>query len=182
MTELNFRILNAITWEKTNPPPNLGRRCFTHSTELVIWATKAPKGSKHKHTFHYDEMRADNGGKQMKSVWQFQAAGRNEKRFGKHPTQKPVALIDRCLRASTNPDDIVFDPFAGTAATGVAALDLGRRFCGVERDEEYAHIGRQRLIEVESRRDSDFAFPQAAGSQSQTRLLENAPKYHPATN
>ena len=148
MRQLGFRILNDIIWEKTNPPPNLGCRCFTHSTEIVLWATKAPKGSKHKYTFNYGEMKAENGGKQMKSVWRFPAAGRGEKRLGRHPTQKPVALIDRCIRASTNPGDIVLDPFAGTAATGVAALMNGRRFLGIEQDPSYVDIGMKRLSAI----------------------------------
>ena len=145
MRQLGFRILNDIIWEKANPPPNLGARCFTHSTEVVLWATKAPKGSKHKHTFNYQEMKAENGGKQMKSVWRFPAAGRDEKRIGKHPTQKPIALIDRCIRASTILGDIVLDPFAGTAATGVAALMNGRHFLGIEQDLSYVNIGARRL-------------------------------------
>lgn len=145
MMQLGFRILNDITWEKTNPPPNLGCRCFAHSTETILWATKAPKGSRHKYTFHYQEMKAENGGKQMKSVWQFPAAGRTEKKLGKHPTQKPVALIERCLRASTNTDDLVLDPFAGSASTGIAALSLGRRFVGCDIDPEYADLARRRL-------------------------------------
>ena len=145
MTQLGFRILNDITWEKTNPPPNLGCRCFTHSTETVLWATKAPKGSKHKYTFNYQEMKAENGGKQMKSVWRFPAAGKAEKVLGKHPTQKPVALIERCLRASTNKGDLVFDPFSGSGATGVAALGLNRKFVGCEREEEYVRLTINRL-------------------------------------
>lgn len=145
MMELGFRILNDITWEKTNPPPNLGCRCFAHSTETILWATKAPKGSRHKYTFHYQEMKAENGGKQMKSVWQFPAAGRGEKKLGKHPTQKPVALIERCLRASTNAEDLVLDPFAGSASTGIAALSLGRRFVGCDIDPDYADLARRRL-------------------------------------
>ena len=148
MMQLDFRILNDIVWEKTNPPPNLGCRCFTHSTELLLWATKAPKGSKHKYTFHYQDMKAENGGKQMKSVWQFPAAPRKEKLHGKHPTQKPVVLIDRCLRASTNPGDVVFDPFAGSASTGVAALALGRIFIGCEIEEDYAELGNLRLSDT----------------------------------
>ena len=148
MMQLGFRILNDIVWEKTNPPPNLGCRCFAHSTETILWATKAPKGSRHKHTFHYQEMKAENGGKQMKTVWRFPAAGRPEKKYGKHPTQKPVALIDRCLRASTNPGDLVLDPFAGAASTGCAALALGRRFVGSEIAREYADIGAGRLAAV----------------------------------
>src|SRR6202040_3560944 len=69
MQQLGFRILNDIVWEKPAPPPNLGCRCFTHSTEILLWATKAKKGSKNKHTFNYAAMRAENGGKQMKNVW-----------------------------------------------------------------------------------------------------------------
>lgn len=145
MMQLGFRILNDITWEKTNPPPNLGCRCFTHSTETVLWATKAHKGSKHKYTFNYQDMKLENGGKQMKSVWRFPAAGKAEKKFGKHPTQKPVALIERCIRASTNEGDLVFDPFSGSGATGVAALGLDRRFIGCEREEEYVNLTIKRL-------------------------------------
>lgn len=148
MQQLGFRILNDIIWEKTNPPPNLGCRCFAHSTEVILWATKAPKGGKHKYTFHYEDMKAENGGKQMKTVWRFPAASRAEKRLGRHPTQKPVALIDRCIRASTNPGDIVLDPFAGTASTGVAALMNGRHFLGIERDTIYVDIGIRRLSAI----------------------------------
>ena len=149
MMQLGFRILNDITWEKTNPPPNLGCRCFTHSTETVLWATKAPKGSKHRHKFDYQAMKAENGGKQMKSVWRFPAAGKDEKAFGKHPTQKPVALIERCLRASTDDGDTVFDPFAGSGATGVAAIRLGLHFVGCERDEEYVDLIVKRLTALD---------------------------------
>ena len=150
LQQLGFRILNDIIWEKPNPPPNLGARCFTHSSEVILWATKAPKGSKHRHTFNYEEMRAENGGKQMKSVWRFLPPGADEKRHGKHPTQKPVALIDRCIRASTHPGDVVLDPFAGTAATGVAALKNGRNFIGIEQNLEFAEIGMRRLMDIDA--------------------------------
>lgn len=150
LQRIGYRILNDIIWQKPNPPPNLGRRCFTHSTELLLWATKARKGSKDRHTFNYDEMREINGGKQMKNVWEFPAAGQDEKTFGKHPTQKPVALIDRCLRASTNPGELVLDPFAGSGATGVAALKLGRSFIGCEMDQEFVALIRKRLDNADS--------------------------------
>lgn len=148
MLQLGYRILNDVIWEKPNPPPNLGCRCFTHATELVLWATKAKKGSKHRYTFNYEAMRKDNGGKQMKTVWEIPPAGRDEKVFGKHPTQKPIALITRCLRASTNPSDLVLDPFAGSGATGVAALSLNRRFIGCERESEFVELICRRLSEV----------------------------------
>ena len=182
MMQLGFRILNDIIWEKTNPPPNLGCRCFTHSTEVVLWATKAPKGSKHKYTFHYEEMKAENGGKQMKSVWQFPTAGRKEKAHGKHPTQKPVALIERCLRASTNSGDVVFDPFAGGGSTGVAALSIDRKFIGCDVEFEYADLSSRRLHEISS--DSIDATAAASakvvsidGGYGQKRLMERTDKY-----
>ncbi|MGH8537069.1 MAG: DNA-methyltransferase [Gammaproteobacteria bacterium] len=145
LLEEGFRILNDIVWEKPNPPPNLGCRCFTHATEIVLWATKAAKGSPHRYTFNYAAMRSDNGGRQMKNVWRIPAVGRAEKVHGKHPTQKPVALIDRCLRASTQPGERVLDPFAGSASAGIAALQLGRTFTGCERDSGFIDIAVRRL-------------------------------------
>ena len=182
MMQLGFRILNDIIWEKSNPPPNLGCRCFAHSTETILWATKAPKGSKHKYTFHYQEMKAENDGKQMKTVWRFPAAGRPEKQFGKHPTQKPIALIDRCLRASTNPGDLVLDPFAGSASTGCAALALGRRFIGSEQVAEYAELGATRLREVGCGVTNAIAIPETAVFKMQQQLLETPAQYQPSAN
>ncbi len=182
MMQLGYRILNDIIWEKTNPPPNLGCRCFAHSTETLLWATKAPKGSKRKYTFHYKEMKAENGGKQMKTVWRFPAAGRQEKRFGKHPTQKPVALIDRCLRASTNPGDLVVDPFAGSATTGVTAIRLGRRFIGSEQVKEYAELGARRLEEVGCGVTNAISIPETADFKMQQQLLESSAQYQPSAN
>ena len=143
-----FRILNDIIWEKPNPPPNLGCRTFTHSTELIYWATAAPKGSGQKYTFNYGEMKQENGGKQMKTVWQYTAPRKDEKRHGNHSTQKPVDLIHRCLRASTNPDDLVLDPFVGSGSTGVAAMQLGRGFIGIDADERFLETAALRLAEV----------------------------------
>jgi site-specific DNA-methyltransferase (adenine-specific) len=144
MQQIGFRILNDIIWEKPAPPPNLGCRCFTHSTELMLWATKARKG-KDRYTFNYEEMKSENGDKQMKNVWRMSAPGRDEKLHGKHPTQKPVDLVARCLRASTNPGDWVFDPFSGSSTTGVAALSLGRKFIGCEADPDHVELSVRRL-------------------------------------
>ena len=178
LQQLGFRLLNDIIWEKTNPPPNLGCRCFAHSTETLLWATKAPKGSRHKHTFNYQAMKEENGGKQMKTVWRFPAAGRDEKRFGKHPTQKPVALIDRCLRASSHPSDLILDPFAGTAAAGLAALQNGRRFIGMEQDPAYASIGVKRLAAVDFPGADALQLPESANPKEQIRLMEEPGEYH----
>jgi site-specific DNA-methyltransferase (adenine-specific) len=145
LLQQGFRILNDITWEKPAPPPNLGRRCFTHSTELLLWATKATQGSKHRYTFNYEQMRNENSGRQMKTVWRISTPSREEKELGKHPTQKPVELVGRCLRASTNPGDIVLDPFAGSGTTAIAALRLRRRFIGCERDGDFADLAVRRI-------------------------------------
>lgn len=148
MQQIGFRILNDIVWEKPAPPPNLGCRCFTHATEMLLWATKARKGTRDRHKFNYDAMKAENSGKQMKNVWRFATPSAAEKTHGKHPTQKPVALITRCLRATTDPGDLVFDPFAGSGSTGVAAVKLGRRFIGCEQDRKYAALAARRISEV----------------------------------
>ena len=150
MMELGFRMLNDVVWEKPNPPPNLGCRCFTHATEIVLWASKARKGANERYTFNYTDMKKLNGGRQMKNVWRLTAPGGNEKIHGKHPTQKPVALIERCLLASTQPGDLVFDPFAGSGSTGVAALACGRDFLGSEIDPQFARLASQRLRAADS--------------------------------
>ena len=148
MQQLGFRILNDIVWEKPAPPPNRGCRCFTHSTEILLWATKAKKGSKDRHKFNYQAMKEENAGKQMKSVWRFSTPSDEEKRLGKHPTQKPLALIARCLRATTDSGDLIFDPFSGSGSSGVAALKLGRHFVGCEQDKTYAALAARRLNEA----------------------------------
>jgi len=145
MQGLGFKVLNQVTWEKPNPPPNLGRRTLTHSTETLIWAAK---GLKSRYRFNYAELRAANGGKQQKDVWRFTAPLKAERAHGRHPTQKPVVLLDMVLRASCGPGALVLDPFCGSGTTGVAALRLGHRFLGVDLDEEHLETARRRLEEV----------------------------------
>jgi len=135
MQQLGFKLLNDISWVKPNPPPNLSCRYFTHATETVIWAAKNKKS---KHKFNYGLMKERNGGKQMQSVWRIAAPGANEKRFGKHPTQKPLALLERILLASTHEGDLVVDPFMGSGTTGVVALRLRRQ--SVVIDREWLHV------------------------------------------
>jgi site-specific DNA-methyltransferase (adenine-specific) len=137
-----FRILNDVSWYKPNAAPNLGRRMFTASHETLIWASKSKKA---RHTFNYDLMREGNfhkdplknPGKQMRSVWSITTPGSWEKRFGKHPTQKPEALLERVVLSSTREDDLVLDPFCGSATTGVLALRYGRRFVGIDQDKKF---------------------------------------------
>jgi site-specific DNA-methyltransferase (adenine-specific) len=145
MQQLDMKILNDITWEKPNPPPNLSCRFFTHATETIIWAAKNHKS---KHVFNYADMRAENEGKQMKSVWRFLPPANAEKIFGKHPTQKPVKLLERCVLASTNEGDLILDPFSGSATTGVAAIRHGRQFVGIEINDDYLELSIKRLNTV----------------------------------
>lgn len=173
MQQIGYRILNDIIWEKPAPPPNLGCRCFTHSTEILLWATKARKGAKERYTFNYEAMKAENGGKQMKNIWRFSTPTADEKLLGKHPTQKPVALIARCLRASTNNGDLVLDPFAGSASTGVAALKLGRRFLGFERESSFARLAASRLQGWAESPDSEPADEPRTLKDRQTSLFQS---------
>ena len=139
---LGMKILNSITWEKPNPPPNLSCRYFTHSTEIVLWAARSEKS---KHCFNYQLMREHNGGKQMKTVWKIGTPGRAEKKCGKHPTQKPLELLNRIILASTHEGDKVFDPFSGSGSTGIAAIRNGRQFVGCEKEQEYIDLSIARL-------------------------------------
>jgi len=145
LQQLNFKILNDIIWEKSNPPPNLSCRYFTHSTEIVLWAAKNKKS---KHYFNYDLMKKINMGKQMKNVWTINAPGRKEKVHGKHPTQKPIELLNRILFASSKEDDLILDPFCGSGTTGVSALELGRKFIGIDTEKEYLEMAKKRFQDI----------------------------------
>lgn len=142
-----FKIINNITWQKTNPPPNLGCRCFTHSTETILWARKNDK--KARHFFNYQVMKEQNDGKQMKDVWTGTSAKASEKIEGKHPTQKPEYLLERIILASTQEGQIVLDPFCGSGTTGVAAVKMKRYFVGIDNVEEYLEITQKRLLKVQ---------------------------------
>ena len=151
LTELDFRILNMVTWQKSNPPPNLSCRFFTHSTEFIVWARKSRRVA---HRFNYDLMRKVAGGRQMTDVWRLPAIASWEKTCGKHPTQKPVALVVRAIMACTLSGQCILDPFAGSGTTGIAANLLGRSFVGGDLDVEYLTIARNRRIELDQSREA----------------------------
>lgn len=161
LQKLDFKILNIITWQKTNPPPNFSCRYLTHSTEQIIWARKSHK---HKHTFNYEFLKALNGGKQMRDVWSFPAIAPWEKSCGKHPTQKPLALLVRLLLMSSNENSLICDPFSGSSTTGIAANLLNRKFVGIEQESEFIEISVKRKKELEHYTESieskikDLAF------------------------
>ena len=145
MTELGYKILNCITWQKNNPPPNLSCRFFTHSTEFILWAKRSPKS---KHYFNYELMKQINGGTQMRDVWILPAIAKWEKSCGKHPTQKPLPLLARIILASTQENDWILDPFTGSSTTGIAASLLNRRFLGLDQEESFLEISKKRREEI----------------------------------
>jgi site-specific DNA-methyltransferase (adenine-specific) len=141
MQQIGFKLLNEITWEKPNPPPNLSCRYFTHSTETILWAARDTRS---KHKFNYQLMRSHANDRQMKSVWQFTAPTGAEKTFGAHPTQKPLALLERMILASSDAGDLVVDPFVGSGTTGIAATRLGRRFIGIDTEAKFLDLAIKR--------------------------------------
>lgn len=140
--EQNWHIINDICWYKSNAVPNLSCRMFTASHETLLWAKKDKKA---KHTFNYNEVK--NGyfpndflkkpNKQMRSVWSIGTPKNNEKKYGVFPTQKPEALLERIILASSNEEDLILDPFCGSGTTGVVAIKSNRKFIGIDSEKEY---------------------------------------------
>ena len=141
-----FKILNNITWQKTNPPPNLACRCFTHSTETILWAKK--DSNKAKYYFNYGLMKQLNGNKQMKDVWIGTVTNSKEKVYGKHHTQKPIYLLERIILASTKENDVVLDPFCGSSTTGVACKMNKRNYIGIDNNLDFIKISKERLVHI----------------------------------
>lgn len=146
LIKLGFKILNVITWAKTNPPPNISCRYFTYSTEFIIWARKLPKVA---HYFNYSLMKELNGHKQMTDVWQLPAIAKWEKSCGKHPTQKPLGVLARLIQACTISGAWILDPFSGSGTTGIAANLLGRMYLGLEKEESFLSMSKTRREEIE---------------------------------
>jgi site-specific DNA-methyltransferase (adenine-specific) len=151
-----FSIINNVIWRKTNPAPNISGRAFTHSTETVIWARKQLSPTKKgKHYFAYKDMKKYNHGKQLKDFWDLNDTNvvfesgttpKREKTYGKHPTQKPISLLERIIEASTTEGQIILDPFAGSGTTLIVANSLSRRSIGIELDKMYLDLAKKRII------------------------------------
>lgn len=155
LPQLGFKILNVVTWEKNNPPPNFSCRYFTYSAEHIIWARKNPDVP---HYFDYELMKRSNGMRQMRDVWKLPAIAPWEKSCGKHPTQKPLAVLTRLILASTRSGALVLDPFTGSSTTGIAANLVGRRFVGLDKEEGFLKISKNRRLEI--------AVPEVAANYS----------------
>ena len=151
LQDLGFWLLNDVIWRKTNPMPNFKGTRFANAHETMIWAAKS-RGQR-RYTFNYDALKVSNDDLQMRSDWTLPLCTGEERLKDAdgnkaHPTQKPEALLHRVLLASTRPGDLVLDPFFGTGTTGAAAKRLGRRFIGIERDETYVAVARERIAKV----------------------------------
>lgn len=143
--KLGYKILNDIAWFKVNPPPNLSCRYFTHGTETVIWAARDDDS---KYTFNYKDMKEMNGGKQMKNLWNIMSPRKAEKKHGKHPTQKPLKLLNRIVLAASNEGDRILDPFCGSSTTGIAAVEVGREYVGIDQSDEYLDLSINRFKDL----------------------------------
>lgn len=156
LQDLGYWILNDIIWRKANPMPNFRGRRFTNAHETLIWAAKSKDS---KYYFNYDSMKALNEDLQMRSDWYLPLCTGQERlkdADGKkaHPTQKPESLLARVLLASTKKGEVVLDPFFGTGTTGAAAKKLGRHYIGIEQDQQYAALAKERIKEIDPLEDT----------------------------
>ncbi|WP_308916189.1 site-specific DNA-methyltransferase [Jannaschia sp. LMIT008] len=150
LQDAGFWILNDVIWRKTNPMPNFRGKRLTNAHETLIWASKS-EGSRY--TFNYDAMKAANDGVQMRSDWTLPICTgherlKNARGEKAHPTQKPESLLHRVILSTTNPGDVILDPFFGSGTTGAVAKLLGRRWIGIEREAEYRAMARARIDRV----------------------------------
>jgi modification methylase len=174
LQDLNFWLLNDIVWRKANPMPNFRGRRFTNAHETMIWASKSAESKSY--TFHYDALKAGNEDLQMRSDWFIPLCTGEERLKGLdgkkvHPTQKPEALLARILLSSSNPGDVVLDPFFGTGTTGAVAKKLGRHFIGLERDPTYANAARERIAAVTPLSGIAFAAPPEKRTEARVPFL-----------
>ncbi len=170
LQELGYKVLNTITWQKTDPPPNLSCRYFNFSTELIIWARKWEKKP---HKFNYETMKQLNGERQMTDVWRIPAVSPWEKLQGKHPTQKPLRLLYRIILASTNEGDTILDPFSGSGTTGIAANLLGRKYIGIEQEKQFCELSLRRRQSLEDEKTRKKMYDKMRSSPDETTVLIN---------
>jgi modification methylase len=163
LQDQGFWLLNDVIWRKTNPMPNFRGTRFTNAHETLIWAARERR--RKGYTFNYDALKSLNEDVQMRSDWLLPLCTGHErlKKDGRkaHPTQKPEALVFRCIMAASNPGDVVLDPFLGSGTTAAVAKMLGRHFIGIERDPEYAELARRRIAAVRPL-DADDVAPKPA--------------------
>jgi site-specific DNA-methyltransferase (adenine-specific) len=142
---LERRILNSVVWFKPNAQPNITARTLTESTEQIIWAVNATPAKATGWTFNYWDAKEMNGGKQMRNLWEFPVTAKRERLEGKHPSQKPLGLLERAVLLASKPGDLLLDPFGGAGTLAVAAAKHDRRWLLIESVAEYADIAERRI-------------------------------------
>jgi site-specific DNA-methyltransferase (adenine-specific) len=142
-----FAVGNGIVTHNSNAQPNITCRMFTESTEFIIWAVNSEPHKAKNWTFNYDVMKQMNDGKQMRNVFQIPVTPKSERKYGKHPAQKPEAILERLILAGTNEGDIIIDPFSGTGTTGVVAKRFNRNCVMIDNNEYYNDIAKKRLLD-----------------------------------
>lgn len=147
LVENGFKIINLVSWQKSNPRDIVDGQHLTFSTEILVWARKSLHG---KHCYNHELMVQLNGGKPLTDVWKIPTPGSWERTCGYHPTQKPLRLLYRIILSSTNEGDLILDPFAGSCTTGIAANLLGRNFIGIDQSKDFLDFGIRRKQEIES--------------------------------
>lgn len=170
LQQLDLKILNSIIWLKPNAQPNITCRMLTESTEQIIWCANNSQKKASKWTFNYDLAKSMNEGKQMRNLWSFPVTPRRE-RVAAHPTQKPLALIERIVQLGSNIGDKVLDPFAGVGTTGVAAEKHGRNFCLVEKHPPFFNAQRGRF---EHPQEIEFAIAPPLGAEENSEIAAQA--------
>lgn len=170
LNKLGYKLLNVITWQKTDPPPSFTGKRFNFASEYIIWAAKSDKS---KYFLNFPLMTVLNGGKQMPDVWRLPSVGMWEKRCGRHPTQKPLRLLYRIILACTHEGDTILDPFAGSCTTGIAANLLQRKFIGIDRSEEYLQLGINRKREISDQQTAEKMLRKMRENPEEVTVLVN---------
>ncbi len=142
---LDIRVVNSIVWYKRNAFPNITQRMFCESTEYIIWAVNNSQKNAKNWTFNYDIAKEFNKGIQMRNMWDIPMTPRSEKSFGKHPSQKPIEVIERLVMCCTNPGDFVVDPFCGSGTVPLVSKKNNRYYLGIDINPEYIELAQKRI-------------------------------------
>jgi site-specific DNA-methyltransferase (adenine-specific) len=145
VNNMGLRVINSIVWFKPNAQPNISARMLTESTEHIIWICNNSKEKATKWTFNYEIAKKFNKGKQLRNVWAMPYTPKREKKYGKHPSQKPLDLITRLIYIGTNEEEIILDCFSGTGTLGVVAQSFNRNWVMIENNTDYYEISKKRL-------------------------------------
>lgn len=170
LVELGFKVLNIIVWQKSDAKPTLSRNYFNFTTEYLVWARKSEKVP---HYFNCDLMEQINGGARMSDVWRIPFISSWEMKLGKHPTQKPLRLLHRIILASTREGETILDPFVGSCTTGIAANLLGRKFIGIDQNQEFLDYGIRRKHEIEEAEKAEWILKKMSENPEEVMVMVN---------